>query len=186
MAETGNALRVEGVVKAYGATVALHHASFAVRAGEVHALLGENGAGKSTEVKLLSGLVQPDEGTIELAGLRVRLARPQDAQRHRVETAFQEMTLVRDLTVSENMLLPKAPVGLLGQLRRRRGERLVAEHLAALDLAAVDPRAEIRDLELSVRQKIEIARAVFRKPRVLLLDEPTSTLAGRDIDGWAL
>jgi ribose transport system ATP-binding protein len=182
MAGSGDALRVADVVKAFGATVALDGASFAVRAGEVHALLGENGAGKSTTVKLLSGLVQPDSGTIELSGERVRLARPRDAHRHGVQTAFQEMTLVRDLTVTQNMLLPRAPAGPLGQLRRRMGERLVAEHLASLGLEDVDPRAEIRDLELPVRQKIEIARAVFRKPRVLLLDEPTSALSGRDID----
>ena len=184
MAMTGpeHALRVEGIVKAFGATVALDAMSFAVRVGEVHALLGENGAGKSTTVKMLSGLVRPDKGSLELFGSRVRLAGPLDAQRHGVHTAFQEMTLVRDLTVADNMLLPRAPVGLFGQRRRRQGERMVAEHLASLDLPGIDPRAEIRDLDLPVRQKIEIARAVFRRPRILLLDEPTSALSGRDID----
>jgi ribose transport system ATP-binding protein len=145
-------------------------------------LLGENGAGKSTVVKLLSGLIPPDSGSLSLFGERVVLSRPADAQRHGVQTAFQELTLVRDLSVIDNMLLPKAPAGLLGQLQRRRGERLVAEHLAALGLDDIDPRAEVRDLELSARQKIEIARALFRRPRILLLDEPTSTLSGRDID----
>src|SRR5271165_3426640 len=180
--EIGNALHVEGIVKAYGATVALDHASFTVSKGEVHALLGENGAGKSTAVKILAGLVQPDSGVIELFGERVRLARPRDAQALGVQTAFQEMALVRDLTVTENMLLPHAPTGPLGQLRRREGERLVSAHLASLGLGDIDPRAETGDLELSVRQKIEIARAIFRRPRILLLDEPTSTLSGRDID----
>ena len=185
MEAAGHALRVEGVVKAYGATVALAGVSFAVRAGEVHALLGENGAGKSTTVKVLSGLVQPDAGTVALFGDQTRLLRPRDAHRHGVQTAFQEMTLVRDLTVAENMLLPRAPTGPLGQLRRRQGERLVCEHLAALGLGGIDPRAAVRDLDLAVRQKIEIARAVFRKPRILLLDEPTSTLSGRNIDWLA-
>ena len=176
------ALKVDRVVKAFGATVALAGMSFAVAAGEVHALLGENGAGKSTTVKMLSGYLQPDEGGIELFGTSVRLARPQDARRHGVETAYQEMTLVRDLTVTENLLLPKAPVGPLGLIRHRAGERQVAEHLAGLGLEAIDPRAEVRDLELPVRQKIEIARALFRRPKILLLDEPTSSLSGRDID----
>lgn len=182
MAASGDALRVSSVAKAYGATLALNRASLAVRAGEVHALLGENGAGKSTMVKLLSGLIRPDEGTIELFGEALRLDAPAAAHRHGVQTAFQEMTLVKDLTVAENMLLPNAPCGLLGQLRRRRGERLVAAHLERLGLGAIDPRAEVRALELPERQKIEIARAVFRQPRLLLLDEPTSTLTGRDID----
>lgn len=182
MEETSKALRVQGIVKAYGATIALDHASFAVSAGEVHALLGENGAGKSTTVKLLSGLVQPDEGAIELFGEHVRLRRPVAAQAQGVQTAYQEMTLVRDLTVTENMLLPRAPIGALGRLRHRAGERLVEQHLASMRLGEVDPRAEVRDLPLPVRQKIEIARAVFRRPRILLLDEPTSALSGRDID----
>ncbi|HWL67373.1 MAG TPA: sugar ABC transporter ATP-binding protein [Geminicoccus sp.] len=177
-----DALKVVNATKAYGATVALAGMSFTVARGEVHALLGENGAGKSTTVKMLSGFIQPDAGSLELFGEPVRLARPQDAQRLGVQTAYQEMTLVRDLTVTDNMLLPRAPTGMLGQLRRREGERQVAAHLASLGLADVDPRAEIRELELPVRQKIEIARAVFRKPRILLLDEPTSSLTGRDID----
>ncbi len=176
------ALDVRSVTKAYGATVALKEASFSVARGEVHALLGENGAGKSTMVKLLSGLIMPDSGEIHLSGARVALGSPAEAHRHGVQTAFQELTLVRDLTVAENMLLPKAPAGPLGQLRRRKGERLVAEHLAALGLSDIDPRAEVQALELAARQKIEIARALFRRPRILLLDEPTSTLSGRDID----
>jgi ribose transport system ATP-binding protein len=176
------ALQVRSLTKAFGATVALDQASFGATAGEVHALLGENGAGKSTMVKLLSGLIIPDSGEIELFGKRVGLHAPADAHRQGVQTAFQELTLVRDLTVIENLLLPNAPRGMFGQLRRREGERLVAAHLASLGLSEIDPRAEIRDLELSTRQKLEIARALFRNPRILLLDEPTSTLSGRDID----
>ena len=176
------ALEVSRVTKSFGATVALKDASFRVIAGEVHALLGENGAGKSTMVKLLSGLLAPDAGEIALGGMRVSLHGPAAAQRHGIATAFQELTLVRDLTVVDNMLMPNAPRGLLGQLRRRQGEQRVTEHLAALGLADIDPRAEIRDLELATRQKIEIARALFRRPHILLLDEPTSSLSGRDID----
>jgi ribose transport system ATP-binding protein len=176
------ALFVQKVTKTYGATIALNDAEFSVAPGEVHALLGENGAGKSTVVKLLSGLILPDRGRITLFGEQVVLARPAEAQRYGVQTAFQELTLVRDLSVADNMLLPRAPSGFLGQLRRREGERLVVEHFAALGLEDIDPRAEVGDLELAVRQKIEIARALFRRPRILLLDEPTSTLSGRDID----
>jgi ribose transport system ATP-binding protein len=182
MTAADTAISIEGVVKRFGATTALDDASFRVHAGEVHALLGENGAGKSTMVKLLSGLLQPDEGSVLAHGAKTTLRRPRDAHRLGIQTAFQEMTLVRDLTVAENMLLPYAPVSVLGQLRRRAGLARVAEHLERLGLGAVNPRLEVKDLDLSVRQKIEIARAIFRKPRVLLLDEPTASLSGRDID----
>lgn len=181
-AHSAPALEVRQVTKVYGATVALKEASFSVAAGEVHALLGENGAGKSTVVKLLSGLIRPDTGEIALAGKRVVLDNPGAARRHGIATAFQELSLVRDLTVADNVLMPDAPRGPLGQLQRRHGERLVAAHLAALGLTDIDPRAEITELDLAARQKIEIARALFRRPRILLLDEPTSTLAGRDIE----
>jgi ribose transport system ATP-binding protein len=176
------AIALEGLTKAFGATVAAAEVAFTVQPGEVHALLGENGAGKSTIVKLLSGLIQPDAGAIRLFGEPVRIPSPRAAQRLGVQTAFQEMTLVRDLTVLDNMLLPNAPVGPLGMIRRRHGERAVAAHFRALELEGVDLHAEVGELDLALQQKIEIARAVFRKPRILLLDEPTSSLSGRDID----
>jgi ribose transport system ATP-binding protein len=176
------ALRVFGLGKSFGATVALSNASFAVARGEVHALLGENGAGKSTTVKLLSGLLLPDRGTLELFGKPVVLKSPAIAHAHGVQTAFQELSLIRDLTVAETMLMPYAPRGLFGQLKRRQGLERVAAHLASVGLGHIDPMAEVAALELPERQKIEIARALLRSPRILLLDEPTSTMSGRDID----
>jgi len=176
------AVTVEHMRKAYGATVAVDDVSFAVRLGSVHALLGENGAGKSTIVKLLSGLAQPDTGGFRLFGRAARFATPRDAQAQGVQTAFQEMTLVRDLTVLDNMMLPKGPVSLLGTIRRRAARSAVAQHFADLGLDDIRLDEEIRDLDLAVQQKIEIARALFRRPHILLLDEPTSTLTGRDVD----
>ena len=182
MSLSAEALRLDKVVKAYGPTLALGGASLTVKSGEVHALLGENGAGKSTTVKLLSGLIRPSLGTIRVFGELAHLARPTDAHALGVQTAFQEISLVRDLTVVDNMLMPDAPVTSFGLLRRRHGNRLVAEHLERLGLGHIDPESEVGTLDLPQRQKIEIARAVFRKPRILLLDEPTSALSGGDID----
>jgi ribose transport system ATP-binding protein len=176
------AIVVEGIRKAFGATVAADDVSFSVPAGRVHALLGENGAGKSTIVKLLSGLILPDAGTISIEGRPARLTSPRAAHGRGVQTAFQEMTLVRDLTVLDNMLLPYAPTNALGLVRRRRAEARVREHFASLELDDIDLFDEVGTLDLAVQQKIEIARAVFREPRILLLDEPTSSLSGRDID----
>ncbi|MCB8883865.1 sugar ABC transporter ATP-binding protein [Acidisoma cellulosilytica] len=177
-----SAIAVSQIRKAYGPTVALSDASFAAATGTVHALLGENGAGKSTMVKMLSGLVQPDQGQIAIFGQDVHFASPRDAHRAGLATAFQELTQVPDLTVWENMLLPYQPIGMTGLLKRRQGQAQVAAHLESLGLGQVSPRAEIRRFDLAVRQKIEIARALMRKPRILLLDEPTSALSGDDID----
>jgi ribose transport system ATP-binding protein len=176
------AIAVEAMRKAYGATVAVDDVSFAVAAGSVHALLGENGAGKSTIVKLLSGLVAPDSGHFRIFGRETRLTSPRLAHRRGIQTAFQEMTLVRDLTVLDNMLIPYGPRNLIGMLRRREAERRVEAHFAALGLGDIALGAEVRELDLADQQKIEIARALYREPRILLLDEPTSTLTGRDVD----
>ena len=176
------AISVERVRKAYGATIAVDDASFSVARGAVHALLGENGAGKSTIVKLLSGLTQPDSGGLRLFGAPVRFASPRDSQARGIQTAFQEMTLVNDLTVLDNMLLPRGPSGLTGMIRRRQARALVAAHFDVLGMSDVHLDDEISELDLAIRQKIEIARALFRKPRILLLDEPTSTLTGRDVE----
>ena len=176
------AISVERVRKAYGATIAVDDASFSIARGAVHALLGENGAGKSTIVKLLSGLTQPDSGGLRLFGAPVRFASPRNSQARGIQTAFQEMTLVNDLTVLDNMLLPRGPSGLTGMIRRRQARALVAAHFDALGMSDVRLDDEIGELDLAIQQKIEIARALFRKPRILLLDEPTSTLSGRDVE----
>ncbi len=176
------AVSVDSVGKVYGATVAVDDVSFSIEAGSVHALLGENGAGKSTIVRLLSGLTLPDKGGFHVFGERVRLSSPRRAHAHGIQTAFQEMTLVRDLTVLDNMLLPYGPLGPFGTIRRRRARDAVAAHFSAFGLTGISLDDEIGELELAQQQKIEIARAIFRTPRILLLDEPTSTLSGRDVD----
>ena len=181
MPELPPVIAVNAIRKTYGATVALDGASLTVGAGTVHALLGENGAGKSTMVKILSGLVQPDSGEIRICGAVRRLGSPSAAQACGLQTAFQEMTQVRDLTVTQNLLLTAEPTRF-GFLRKREAESLAVAHLETLGLGFIDPRAEVRDLDLPVRQKLEIARAIFKRPKLLLLDEPTSTLSGRDID----
>jgi ribose transport system ATP-binding protein len=176
------AVAVDGLRKAYGATLALQDVGFGVAEGTVHALLGENGAGKSSLVKILSGLVAPDAGRILVAGEPVSLPGPRVAQRVGIQTAFQEMTLVRDLTVLDNMAMPSAPVNALGMVRRRALADAVGAHFARLGLENIDLHAEAGELELAERQKVEIARAIFRKPRILLLDEPSSALSGSDVD----
>jgi ribose transport system ATP-binding protein len=176
------AIAARNIRKIYGPTVALNDVGFDIRAGDTHALLGENGAGKSTLVKLLSGLILPTTGGLAIHGHPGTLRSPRASHAQGIQTAFQELSLVRDLTVLDNMLLPDPPTGALGLIRRRAALRDVCAHLDALGLGEIDPSAEIRDLDLNERQKIEIARAIFRDPRILLLDEPTSTLSGRDID----
>ncbi|RIX98463.1 sugar ABC transporter ATP-binding protein [Aureimonas flava] len=175
------AIAFEAVSKAFGATKAVVDVSFAVAGGAAHALIGENGAGKSTTMKLLSGLIEPDAGRIRIGGEPTRLASPRDAHRAGIRTAFQELTLVRDLSVLDNMLLPSAPTGWLGTLRRAAVADRVEAHFARLGMR-VDLHAEAGRLDLAMRQKIEIARALYREPRILLLDEPTSALAGGDVD----
>ena len=177
-----SAIQIDGIRKEFGATVALDNVNFAIGRGSVHALLGENGAGKSTLVKMMSGLIRPNAGSILIDGAEAHLGSPRRAHHHGIQTAFQELTLVPDLTVTQNMLLPYQPAGFAGQLRERRGAKIVAEHFARIGLNDIDIRREVRDFDLAVRQKIEIARAILRNPRVLLLDEPTSSLSGPDID----
>ncbi|MCW6506921.1 sugar ABC transporter ATP-binding protein [Lichenifustis flavocetrariae] len=176
------AIAAKNIRKVFGATIAVNDVSFAVEAGEVHALLGENGAGKSTLVKLLSGLILPTTGVLSVFGMPAVLDAPRASHARGIQTAFQELTMVRDLTVLDNMLMPYPPINAFGQIRRGEARRRVEAHLDALGLGDIDPQAELRDLDLNQRQKIEIARALFRQPKILLLDEPTSTLSGRDID----
>ncbi len=175
------AIETRNLDKAFGATVALDDASITIPAGEVHALLGENGAGKSTLVKILSGLSAPDSGDIRLFGEPARIPTPRAAHRLGIQTAFQEISLIPDLTVTQNMLLPYEPLTIFRRIDRRASADHAREALARLGLEDIDPTASVAALPLPTRQKIEIARTVMRDPRILLLDEPTSALSGKDV-----
>jgi ribose transport system ATP-binding protein len=179
------ALEVLDLEKRFGSTVALAGVSFAIEPGAVHALLGENGAGKSTLVKLLSGLVQPDSGSIHVLGSPRTILGPRRAHELGIRTAFQEISLVPDLTVAQNFVLMEEPLSWLGLASSRRSEELAASELARLGLQSIDPRMRAGDLDLPTRQKIEIGRSVSRKPRILLLDEPTASLSSQDVQWLA-
>ncbi|MFH5822880.1 sugar ABC transporter ATP-binding protein [Georgenia sp. AZ-5] len=173
---------VRGLSKRYPGVQALDGVSLEVRAGEVHVLLGENGAGKSTLVKILSGAVQPDDGSIEVMGRPVTLPNPHAAQQAGISTVHQELSLVPDLTVAQNLFLGREITSTGTPLLDRRGmNREAAALLRAVGLD-VAPATPVRRLSLAVRQVVEIVRALSREPRVLILDEPTSSLSEQETD----
>ncbi|MBO0850284.1 MAG: sugar ABC transporter ATP-binding protein [Pseudonocardia sp.] len=176
------AIQAEAVDKRYGAVQALREASFAAHAGEVHALVGENGAGKSTLIKVLCGVTRPDGGAVRVAGEPVELAGPADAAARGVVTAFQELTLLPYLSVAENLLLGREPRGGLGLIRRRELAERARAVLAEFGVESIDPAALVETLPLAQQQIVEVVRAVSQRPKVLLLDEPTSALAEREVE----
>lgn len=180
--QNGSAIEGAGLRKSYGGVLALEDATFSAAPGEVHALVGENGAGKSTMIKALSGVITPDDGRVLLGGEEVRLRSPEDALRRGVATVFQELTLLPRMTVAENLLIGREPRGPLGLIRRRWLPAAAADVLAEHDVDSVDAGELVENLPLAQQQLIEIVHAVMREPAVLILDEPTSALSKREVD----
>jgi ribose transport system ATP-binding protein len=180
MNSAASVLEVSEINKRYGATVALHDVSFALKGGEICGLLGENGAGKSTLVKALSGVITPDAGEMRIAGTPFRPTTISDARRQGVATAFQELSLVPTLSVALNLFLPRPATNWAGLVPRRQLERQAAEILAAHGVTDIPPDIPVGDLPLGQRQRVEIVRAMFREPRLLLVDEPTAALTDRE------
>jgi ribose transport system ATP-binding protein len=178
-------LVARGVSKSIGGVRALDGVDFAANAGEVHALLGENGAGKSTFIKILTGAVAPDEGALTLFGKPLAPGSPRAAARAGVAAVFQELSLVPDLTVAENVWFRHEPLSPLRTVRGRKLLRATEGLFERLSFPAVDPRREVRVLSVAERQLVEIAKAVASEPRVLILDEATSALAPREVE-WLL
>ena len=167
--------RMNGISKHYGGVRALENVGLTVDRGRIHAVLGENGAGKSTLIKIMSGVVQPDSGTTELEGRPVRFASPSEAMLAGVVAIFQELSLVPDLTVAENICAPEPP-RRFGLIDRRAQRHRAEELLARVHCEDLHPDEIVRNLPLSRRQMIEIARALGRSPKLLILDEATSAL----------
>ncbi|WP_308294810.1 sugar ABC transporter ATP-binding protein [Streptomyces sp. JJ66] len=173
-------VRVEGVTKTFPGVVALDGVDFAVRAGEVHVLLGENGAGKSTLIRLLAGAHRPDAGRLLVDGSPVRVHGARDAARLGIATIHQELHLAPDLTVAENLFLGRPP-RRFGLVDRARMEADAADLLARVGLA-VSPRARVRELGVARMQLVEIAKALSLRARVLVMDEPTAVLTGGETE----
>ena len=173
-------LRLEGISKRYGGVRALADARLECARGRIHAVLGENGAGKSTLIKVIAGVVKPDAGTIELAGKPVVLATPAAASRAGIVSVFQELSLLPDLTVADNIGIIDPPKKW-GMIDQRAQRRLAEEALARVGAADIHPLARVRDLALSRRQMVEIAKALARDPKLLILDEATSALTAADV-----
>jgi ribose transport system ATP-binding protein len=172
---------MRGVCKRFGATVALDGVDFSVDAGEVHALVGENGAGKSTLMKVLSGAIQPDAGTMVLDGAPYRPRNPLEARHAGVAMIYQELSLAPHLTVEENIMLGMEPTRF-GFIDRREVRRRAIDALRQLDHPEIRPDVPVRALSVAAQQLVEIARALAIGCRVLVLDEPTSSLSRQDVE----
>ena len=172
---------MSGITKHYGGVRALENVHFEANRGTIHALLGENGAGKSTLIKVLSGVVQPDSGTIELDGQAVTFANPTEANDAGIACIFQELSLLPDLTVADNIGITRPPKRF-GLIDYRAQRRMAEEALARVGGEGIHPSTTVRELSLSRRQMVEIAKALARNPKILILDEATSALTAADVE----
>ena len=166
------------IFKRYGG---VRNVNFACGRGKIHAVLGENGAGKSTLIKIAAGVVQPDSGSISLAGAPRKFNSPSAATAAGVVCIFQELSLMPDLSVADNISIAAPPrrFGLIdARAQRRKAEALLAD----IGCEDVNPLARVRDLPLSRRQMVEVAKALGQRPELLILDEATSALTSADVE----
>jgi len=167
-------LECRTIEKHYGGVYALKGVSFDVRPGEVHALCGENGAGKSTLSKILAGVVRPDGGVLSFDGKPVELSHPTEARKLGIGIVFQELDLFAHLTVGENMTLGHPEMERLW-VRRRAVDAFCRPFLRLVGLD-ISPRIRLGNLSIATVQLVAIARALAMNAKILLLDEPTSSL----------
>ncbi|GGQ30375.1 rhamnose transport system ATP-binding protein [Actinomadura coerulea] len=173
-------LALVNVSKSFGAVRALQGVTLELHAGEVHALAGENGAGKSTVVKTFAGVHRPDAGEVRVDGEPVAFNGPADAQAAGVAVIYQEPTLFPDLSVAENIFMGRQPRGALGRIDRRAMHAETARLFDRLGVA-LDPQQPARGLSIADQQVVEIAKAISRDARVLIMDEPTAALTGQEV-----
>jgi len=169
-----------GISKAFPGVQALSAVDFDVRPGEVHALMGENGAGKSTLIKVLTGVHRRDEGRVELAGKEISPRAPIEAEAEGISTVYQEINLIPHLSVAENIMLGRQPskAGFLSWKAIRRRAQEAADRVE-LD---VDIDQELCTCSTAIQQMVAIARAVSLNAKLLVLDEPTSSLDEKEVD----
>lgn len=173
-------LEIVGVSKNFGGVQALRDVDFTLRRGEIHGLVGENGAGKSTMMKIIAGVHSQYDGDMKVGGRSVRFRSPREALDAGIGMVHQELSLAPDLSVAENLFLGTQPVNRFGFVDWRKMSRVASAHLENLGIS-VDPYATIGSLPIGMQQLIEIARVLFSGARIVILDEPTSALSPPEI-----
>jgi len=182
---TSNApvLEMRGITKSFAGNTVLSDVSLSAAAGEVHSLVGENGAGKSTLMKILAGVHRTDSGEIFIEGDPVRFARPADALEHGIAMIYQELSLAPHLTVAENIFLGREPLRLAYlKIINSREMNARAASLLSDNGFDLDPRKRVSQLSAADRQLVEITRATVEARRVIVMDEPTSSLTTREVE----
>ena len=180
-ADATPALELRRIRKSFPGVVALNEANLTVQQGEVHALLGGNGAGKSTMVGIVAGVLRPDDGEVRLYGVPVAFDNPRSALRQGVSVIYQELTQVPELSVAENILLGRLTRSSAGMIDWKNVRRIAAQALAELGLD-LDTSVRLSSLPTGLRQQVEIARAITSQPKILILDEPTSALTKNEVE----
>ena len=177
-------LSTQHIRKSFGAVTALKDVSIHVRKGEVLALVGDNGAGKSTFIKILCGFHPPDSGTIQWEDRPLHLRSPLDARQHGIETVYQDLALVNDLTVYQNMFLGREKIfrlaGIFPLTDNRAMKRDTRQHLARLGINLPSINSLVRQLSGGQRQSIAVARSMQTAPKLLIMDEPLAALGVRE------
>ncbi|MBA2446009.1 MAG: ATP-binding cassette domain-containing protein, partial [Nocardioidaceae bacterium] len=176
MSETA-AVRLDTIGKRFPGVVANHDVSVSIRAGTVHAFVGENGSGKSTLMKILYGVQKPDQGTITINGEQVSFSSPADAIRHEIGMVFQHFQLADNFTVMENIVLGAERLHGIGDAAREEIERISDAYGFALD-----PDALVETLGVGERQRVEILKVLYRGAKIIILDEPTAVLVPQEVD----
>jgi ABC-type sugar transport system ATPase subunit len=185
--KTENLLRMDQISKSFGSVRALHEVNLELNRGEVLGLVGDNGAGKSTLIKILSGAINADEGRIFFNDQEVRIENPQDARNHGIETIYQNFALVGNLPIYLNIFLGRyrlKPIlgGLIRILDEKRMEKESWEILHNLKIHFNSVREKVDHLSGGQRQAVAIGRALFFNPRMIIMDEPTSGLAVKEVE----
>jgi ABC-type sugar transport system ATPase subunit len=169
------------IVKNFAGVRALRGVDFDLHPGEVHAILGENGAGKSTLIKVITGVHQPNEGEIYLEGRQVHFSNPLESRQHGIAAIYQEPSLFPDLDIAENIYVGRQPRGVGGRVAWRQMYRGAAELLDSLGVY-LSPKTKARDLSVAQQQMVEIARALSVNAKILIMDEPTSSLTLAEVE----
>ena len=173
--------RIENITKTFPGVVALNRVSFDIRKGEIHGVVGENGAGKSTLMNILEGVYYPDGGHIEFDGGAVHFRDPRDAQEVGIAMIYQELSLSRYMTVFENIYQGRMLKNRIGFIDRRRMVAECRKYLKSLGVEYIDPKVLVKNLSVSQMQLVEIAKAVSLNAKLLIMDEPTSSLTSAEI-----